>query len=153
MKKSVILIISTMSLIAIILIGLIFQRAEIYNTTIYVRQIIVTDIRVGDEMYPTFWDEERKLYRIYNSENPRAVYAFPFIPNITMDILYNVLPIDATNQSVSFYNGESDSVGQVDTTSGRVTFTDTGTMFIDLKADDNSNVKTQVTLRVSNPET
>ena len=153
MKKSVILIISTMSLIAIILIGLIFQRAEIYNATIYVKQIVVTDIRVGDEMYPTFWDGERKLYRIYNAENPKPTYAFPFIPNITMDIIYNVLPIDATNQSISFYNGENDSVAQVDATSGRVMFIDTGTVYIDLKADDNSNVKTQVTLRVSNQET
>lgn len=153
MKKSVILIISTMSLIAIILIGLIFQRAEIYNAIIYVQQVVVTDIRVGDEMYPTFWDKERKLYRIYNEENPRATYSFPFIPNITMDIIYNVLPIDATNQNVSFYNGEDDSVAQVDTTSGRVTFIDTGTIYIDLRTEDNSNVKTQVTLRVTNPET
>jgi hypothetical protein len=56
MKKSVILIITTMSLIAIILIGLIFQRAEVYNVTIYVQQIVVTDIRVGDELYSTYYD-------------------------------------------------------------------------------------------------
>ena len=36
MKKSVILIIGALSLVAIIVIGLLFQRAEVYNVTIYV---------------------------------------------------------------------------------------------------------------------
>ena len=152
MKKSVILIITTMSLIAIILIGLIFQRAEIYNATIYVQQIIVTHIRVGDEMYPTFWDEEMEKYRIYNTENPRAVYAFPFIPNITMDIIYNVLPIDATNQSVTFYGNPGDTIAQVDPLTGRVTFLDEGSATFTLKANDNSNKKALVFLRASIPD-
>ena len=64
MKKSIILIISTLSLIAIILIGLIFQRAEVYNVTIYVNEIVCTSIRIGDDYYETYYDETQNLYRI-----------------------------------------------------------------------------------------
>jgi hypothetical protein len=156
MKKSVILIITTMSLVAIIIIGLLFQRAEIYNETQLVQEIIVTNIRVGDDMFPTFWDSGLNKYRIQNPdpEKPEAIMNLPLYPNLTVDILYSVLPIDATNQSVSFIIDVSPSVAEVDDT-GRVTFTETertsASATITINAEDNSNVRTAVYLRAKIP--
>ena len=70
MKKSVILIIGALSLVAIIVIGLLFQRAEVYNVTIYVSEIICSGVRVGDDYYDTYFDESVNVYRIDNPDNP-----------------------------------------------------------------------------------
>ena len=153
MKKSVILIIATMSLIAIILIGLIFQRAEVYNVTIYVQQIVVTDIRVGDELYSTYYDEQENIYRINNPEKPGTRLDLFYIPNLTVDILYQVSPYEATNPSVTFYGDPASTIAQVDPITGRVTFLDKGTETFTLKANDNSNKTARVRLRASTPNT
>ena len=49
MKKSVAVIILAISTLSIILVGLLFQKAEIYNPTVYVEEVIVTGVRIGDE--------------------------------------------------------------------------------------------------------
>jgi len=153
MKKSVILIIATMSLIAIILIGLIFQRAEVYNITIYIQQIVVTDIRIGDDLYSTFYNENQNVYQIENPERPGTQLALMYAPNLTVDIIYQVSPSEASNQSVTFYGDVASTIAQVDPVTGRVTFFDTGTETFTLKANDNSNKTARVRLYATIPNT
>ena len=152
MKKSVILIISTLSLLAIILIGLLFQRAEIYNVTIYTYEIVCTDIRIGDEYYPTYWDEERLIYRIADEENPGEALTLVYVPNLTIDIIYEVYPSNVTNPSVQFYTDPNSPVASIDAATGRVSFRDEGTETFTLRANDNSNKSTRIRLRAKVPE-
>jgi len=164
MKKSVILIISTLSLLAIILIGLIFQRAEVYNVTQYVTGIACTDVRIGDELYPCYFDDrgtEDKsddLYRLFDPDNPptpdnpTASLPLEYVPELTMDIIYEVLPYDATNSSVSFFTDPSSTIARVDVVTGRVVFMEGGTETFTLRANDNSNATARIRIRAKLPD-
>jgi len=156
MKKSVILIISTLSLIAIILIGLVFQRAEVYNVTVYVQEIVCSTIRIGDE-YFAMKKNSQNIYVVDDPnrpDEPNAFLTLPYIEELTLDIIYEVLPYNATNQSVTFFGDPSSLVAQVDGETGRVVFLDEGTETFTIRANDNSNISARVRLRakVQDPE-
>ncbi len=152
MKKSVILVIGTLSLVAIIVIGLLFQRAEVYNVTVYVFEIICTGIRVGDNYYETYQDEGDKIYRIENPEKPGSMLALFYVPNLTVDIIYEVTPFDASNQSVSFSTDPNSYIARVESATGRVVFLDEGTETFTIRANDNSNKSAKVRLRAKIPD-
>lgn len=152
MKKSVILIITTLSLVAIILIGLIFQRAEVYNVTVYVESIICSSIRIGDEYFPTYFDETQHLYRIENPDVPGSALTLPYIEELTLDIIYDVQPYESTNPSVTFFGDPSSLIAQVDGETGRVIFLDEGTETFTIRANDNSNVSARIRLRAKVPQ-
>ena len=152
MKKSVILIISTLSLIAIILIGLIFQRAEVYNVTIYVNEIVCTSIRIGDDYFETYYDETQNLYRIENNENPGVPLTLVYVPELTLDIIYEVVPYEASNQSVTFFTDPNSLIARVESETGRVLFLDEGTETFTVRANDNSNKSARIRLRAKIPD-
>ncbi|MFA5235417.1 MAG: hypothetical protein WC399_00985 [Bacilli bacterium] len=147
MKKSVILIISTISLLAVILIGLLFQRAEIYNETIYVNDIVITSLRIGDEYFPTYFDEEDDLYRLYDENKPGTPLTLRYHDGLALDIIYEVWPFDATRQTISFYTDPHSSVAQVDGQTGRISFLSEGTETFTLRATDNSNRSSRLRIR------
>jgi hypothetical protein len=147
MKKSVILIISTISLLAVILIGLLFQRAEIYNETIYVRDIVITSLRIGDDYLPTYYDEEAQLYRLSNENKPGTPLTLTYHEGLSLDIIYEVWPYDATRQAISFFTDPHSSVAQVDGETGRITFLTEGTETITLRSTDNSNRSSRLRVR------
>ena len=151
MKKSVILIITTLSLVAIILIGLIFQRAEVYNVTVYVKDIICTSVRIGDEYYKTYLASDN-YYKIENSEKPGSFLTLPYFPELTIDIIYEVRPFDASNQSVSFYTDPNSLIAKIDAETGRIVFLDEGTETFTVRANDNSNISARIKLRAKIPE-
>ncbi|HOF53606.1 MAG TPA: hypothetical protein PL058_02675 [Bacilli bacterium] len=152
MKKSVILIIGALSLVAIIVIGLLFQRAEVYNVTIYVSEIICSGVRVGDDYYDTYFDESVNVYRIDNPDNPGSPLTLAYAPGLTVDIIYEVLPFEATNQSVSFSTDPNSFIARVESTTGRVFFIDEGTETFTIRANDNSNKSAKVRLRAKIPD-
>lgn len=152
MKKSIILIISTLSLVTIIVIGLLFQRAEVYNVTIYVSQIICSGIRIGDDYYEAYLDETQNVYRIENPEKPGSALTLTYVPNLTVDIIYEVVPYEASNQSVSFSTDPNSYVARVESATGRVLFLDEGTETFSIRANDNSNKSAKVRLRAKIPD-
>lgn len=151
MRKSVILIISTLSLLAIILIGLIFQRAEIYNETIYIEKIVVTHIRIGDTLHDTYFDEENNLYRVLNpertDEEKLTPLTLPYEEGLTLIIQYSVTPYVSTYQRVTFHTDANSHVASVERDSGLVTFLDEGTATFDIRAVDNASTKTKIRIR------
>lgn len=152
MKKSVILIISTLSLVAIIVIGLLFQRAEVYNVNIYVTQVICSGVRIGDDEYTTYFDESANVYRIENPEKPETMLTLRYVPELTILILYEVVPYEATNQSVSFSGDPSSPTARVDKATGLVVFIDEGTETFTVRSNDNSNKSSRISLRAKEPD-
>ena len=152
MKKSVILIISALSLVAIIIIGLIFQRAEVYNVTIYVNEIVLTHVRLGDQMFETYYDETQNLYQIENKDKPGTRLTLAYVPELTVDIIYQIFPAETTNQSVGFFTDPSSLIAKVDSKTGRVVFLDEGQETFTVRANDNSNKSARIRLRAKIPE-
>ncbi|MFA5421264.1 MAG: hypothetical protein WC344_00510 [Bacilli bacterium] len=152
MKKSVILIISSLSLIAIILIGLIFKRAEVYNVTIYAHEIVCTGIRIGDDLYDTYYDEDINVYKIKNPEKEGSTLTLAYVVDLTVDIIYEILPFNTTNQSVIFYTDPNSLIARVDAETGRATFLDEGTETFTIRANDNSNASARVRLLAKTPD-
>ncbi|NCA95454.1 MAG: hypothetical protein EOM74_00575 [Methanomicrobia archaeon] len=152
MKKSVILIITTLSLVAIILIGLIFQRAEVYNVTVYVENIICSNIRIGDEFFNTFYNPLQDRYLVENPSQPNKEIPLAFIDNLTIDVIYEIRPFDATIQTVSFSIDSSNTIATIGETTGRIVFTSPGIATFTVLANDNSNQSAKLKLRVILPD-
>lgn len=147
MKKSVMLIIVTLSTIALIVIGLLFQKAEIYNETKYITAIVITHVRVGDTNLPTFYDQTAHIYRLAGSDEGSSQGALSYVPGLTVDLLYEVAPSDATNRSVLFHTDPGSKIARIGQEDGRITFLREGTETFTVKAADNSNVSVQLRLR------
>lgn len=144
MKKSVLIIILGISTLSIILVGLFFQKAEIYNPTVYVEQIIPTHVRVGDDMLKTFYKEEDNIYYVENPARPNYQLPVNYVEGLTVQVIYAVNPSNASNATVSFYASETSVVARVDRETGFVTFLDFGIATITLIANDNSNAQARI---------
>jgi hypothetical protein len=147
MKKSVIMIISTLALVAIIVIGLLFQRAEVYNVTIYVEQVVCTKIRIGDEYYDTFYNELSGRYLVENPEEPDKEAPLIFMYMLTIDVIFELQPIDATTQSVTFSVDANNSIATIEEDTGRIVFYKPGIVTFTITANDNSNVSAKLKIR------
>lgn len=152
MKKSVLLIISALALVAIVLIGLIFQRPEIFNVTIYVNEVVCTKVFVNGIEYDTYYDKSQNIYRVENPEKPETALTLAYAPGLTIDVYYAVLPNEATNQSVTFYTDPNSLIAQIDRNTGRITFIHEGTESFTIRANDNSNKSTRLRLRAKIPD-
>ncbi|MDY0100989.1 MAG: hypothetical protein WCZ47_00635 [Bacilli bacterium] len=154
MRKSVVLIISTISLLAIIAIGLIFQRAKIYDETVYIEEIIVKSVKIGDDFFETYYyDHETDYgYRVKDpNKDHNAQFAIPYQENLTMLIIYEVKPETSTNKNVTFHTTIHDDIERqiatVERDSGLVTFLQDGTASFDLRAVDNPATTTKIKIR------
>lgn len=147
MKKSVILIISTLSLVAIILIGLLFQHAEVYNETIYVQKVVCTSIRIGDDYYDTFWNERSQRYLVENPEEPEKEAPLLFIDQLTIDVIYEIQPMDASTQTVTFSTNSDVSIASIEEATGRIVFYKPGIATFTITANDNNNESAKLKIR------
>ncbi len=147
MKKSVMLIIVTLSTIALIVIGLLFQKAEIYNETKYITSIIITHVRLGDELLPTYFDETANIYRLKSIDESSSQSYLNYVPGLTVDVIYEVSPNDATTSAVLFHTDPSSKIAKIGQEDGRISFLREGTETFSVKAADNSNVSVQLRLR------
>lgn len=150
MRKSVILIISTLSLLAIILIGLIFQRAEIYDATIYVDEIVVSAVRIGDEWFESYYNEDDSCYRVKDPEKEHnAQFPIPFEKDLKIIINVVIIPYTATEQGVTYYTSEYGEDKQIATINqdGVITFLKAGTVTFDIHAADNPATNTKIKIR------
>ncbi len=143
MKKSVLIIILGISTLSIILVGLFFQKAEIYNPTVYVEKIVPTHVRVGDDMLKTFYKEDDKMYYIENPDRPNYQLPVTYVEGLTVQIIYAVVPSNATLASVSFHMSKTSTIAKVDE-GGFVTFLDFGIATVTLIANDNSNAQARI---------
>jgi hypothetical protein len=66
---------------------------------------------------------------------------------LTLDVIYEVWPYDATRQTISFYTDPHSSVAQIDGKTGRISFLSEGTETFTLRATDNSNRSSRVRIR------
>lgn len=147
MKKSVMLIIVALSTIALIVIGLLFQKAEIYNETKYITNIVITHVRLGDSLLPTYYDETAAIYRLANTSQSGGQPYLSYVPGLTVDVIYEVSPSDATTATVLFHTDPSSKIAKIGQKDGRITFLREGTETFTLKAGDNSNISVQLRLR------
>lgn len=141
------MIISTLALVAIIVIGLLFQRAEVYNVTIYVEEVACTKIRIGDEYYNTFFNKRSNRYLVENPEKPEEEAPLLFMYMLTIDVIYELRPIDATTQSVTFSVDANNSIATIEEDTGRIVFYKPGIVTFTITANDNSNVSAKLKIR------
>jgi hypothetical protein len=151
MRKAVLLLINSVTLLAMIIIGLVFQRAEIYNETIYVEKIRITNIRIGNDYIPTYFDEAANLYRVLDEADPTKSFMLTFFEGLRLDLIYEVVPNTASFLEVSFFCDPNSTIAQIDAITGRVTFLDSGTETFTIRATDNSNVNARIRIRSRSP--
>ncbi|HZJ89267.1 MAG TPA: hypothetical protein VFD05_01105 [Bacilli bacterium] len=148
MKKSVAVVILAISTLSIILVGLLFQKAEIYDPTVYVEEVVVTGVRVGDEpALKTYLNPTENIYYIENPELPGYQMPLTYVEGLQVEILYEVIPGNASTPTVSFYTSRDSKIATVNRNSGIVTFLDFGTETFTLIANDNSNASARIRIR------
>jgi hypothetical protein len=152
MRKAVLLLINSVTLLAMIIIGLVFQRAEIYNETIYVEKIRITNIRIGNDYIPTYFDESANLYRLLDEADPTKTLVLTYLEGLRLDLIYDVVPNTASFPEVSFFCDPNSTIAQIDAITGRVTFLNSGTETFTIRATDNSNVNARIRIRSRSPQ-
>jgi hypothetical protein len=152
MRKAVLLLINSVTLLAMIIIGLVFQRAEIYNETIYVEKIRITNIRIGNDYIPTYFDESANLYRLLDEADPTKTLVLTYFEGLRLDLIYDVVPNTASFTDVSFFSDPNSPIAQIEPITGRVTFLDSGTETFTIRSTDNSNISARIRIRTRSPQ-
>lgn len=147
MKKSVAIIILAISSLSIIIVGLLFQKSEIYEPNVYVSEVIVTGVRVDDgDALKTYLNPEKNIYYIEDPLVEGKTLHLTYVEGLKVEILYKVLPADATKQTVSFYSSQEE-IATVDQDKGVVEFIDFGTVTFRLVANDTSKAEASIRIR------
>lgn len=126
-KKFIPIIAGVVAVIAIVIIAIIGSNPDIFNKTIYVNQIKITN-----EVYDTYEEDGVTISRILmDDDNTTEV-----LGKKTFEITYEVLPEKATDKTVTFTS--SDSTIATVSTEGVVTFLEEESVFVTLKSNDKS---------------
>lgn len=125
MKKSVIVMIMIIYVASIVFIGFFGMKITAYDEIVYVNEIecINEDAKLKPDGTKTV------IFHFDEHDADKNVY----------QILWKVLPMDATKRNVKFVYDEESYVARVDNF-GRVFFKDYGTITVYLKSTDGSNI-------------